>query len=56
MKSKSKLALMLTCMLMLSACQSSDTQQGAAIATINGENISATQLYDEPADQPSFRK
>lgn len=47
MKSKSKLALMLTCMLMLSACQSSDTQQGAAIATINGENISATQLYDE---------
>lgn len=47
MKSKSKLALMLTCMLMLSACQSDNTQQGAAIATINGENISATQLYDD---------
>ena len=47
MKSKSKLALMLTCMLMLSACQSNNTSQGAAIASINGENISATQLYDE---------
>lgn len=47
MKSKSKLAVMIACMLMLSACQTDNTQNGQAIASLNGEAISATELYDD---------